>query len=236
MTSVAFSPDGTRIVTAGGGGAGKPGEVKVWDAEKGGKALLELKGNSTTWRSNVSFSPDGTRILTGSGHLTKVVDARSGAVLLELQGYAPPSYRFDPCGRPVGGGRGAGAASFSPDGTRIVTAGGARTVGEVKVWDARTGTELLDLKGHTAQVLSASFSPDGMRIVTGSADGTVKLWDAWAGTGRLELGEHPAEVSSLSISPDGTQIVTAYPRRDGDGVGWARADSPVQIERGQGLR
>ena len=36
------------------------------------------------------------------------------------------------------------------------------------MWDARTGTLLLDLKGHTDGVMSVSFSPDGTRIVTGS--------------------------------------------------------------------
>ena len=57
------------------------------------------------------------------------------------------------------------SASFSPDGSRIVTASWDHTA---KVWDARTGAEVLTLKGHTAQVFSASFSPDGSRIVTAS--------------------------------------------------------------------
>ena len=35
------------------------------------------------------------------------------------------------------------------------------------MWDARTGTALLELKGHTGAVTSVSFSPDGTRIVTG---------------------------------------------------------------------
>ncbi len=61
--------------------------------------------------------------------------------------------------------------SFSPDGARIVTGSFDRTA---KVWDARTGTPLLDLKGHTDWVSSVSFSPDGTRIVTGCADGTAK--------------------------------------------------------------
>ena len=56
------------------------------------------------------------------------------------------------------------SASFSPDGSRIVTASTDKTA---KVWDARTGAEVLTLKGHTGQVTSASFSPDGSRIVTG---------------------------------------------------------------------
>ena len=67
------------------------------------------------------------------------------------------------------------AASFSPDGSRIVTASQDNTA---KVWDANTGAELLTLKGHTNWVYSASFSPDGLRIVTGSDDKTAKVWDA----------------------------------------------------------
>ncbi len=67
------------------------------------------------------------------------------------------------------------SASFSPDGSRIVTASVDRTA---KVWDAQTGAEVLTLKGHTGVVRSASFSPDGSRIVTSGEDGTAKVWDA----------------------------------------------------------
>ncbi len=59
------------------------------------------------------------------------------------------------------------SASFSPDGSRIVTASEDKTA---KVWDAQTGAEVLTLKGHTSRVYSAAFSPDGSRIVTGSDD------------------------------------------------------------------
>jgi WD40 repeat protein len=66
------------------------------------------------------------------------------------------------------------SASFSPDGSRVVTAG---RDGRALVWDTRTGVEVLSLKGHTGVVWSASFSPDGSRIATASADGTSKVWD-----------------------------------------------------------
>ena len=59
-----------------------------------------------------------------------------------------------------------------------------------KVWDARTGTPLLELKGHTSCVTSVAFSPDGTRIVTGSGDNTAKVWDARTGTSLLELKGH----------------------------------------------
>jgi WD40 repeat protein len=69
------------------------------------------------------------------------------------------------------------AASFSADGTRIVT---ASSDGTARVWDAKSGAEVLTLKGHTSLVTAASFSPDGTRIVTGSHDGTANVWDSRA--------------------------------------------------------
>ncbi len=98
-----------------------------------------------------------------------------------------------------------GGASFSPDGTRILT---GSDDGTAKVWDARTGTALLDLRGHTGWVLSASFGPDGTRILTGGADKTAKVWDARTGTALLELKGHKYPVGSASFSPDGTRILT----------------------------
>jgi hypothetical protein len=67
------------------------------------------------------------------------------------------------------------SASFSPDGSRIVTASYDRTA---RVWDARTGAEVLSLKGHTDRVSAASFSADGSRILTASWDNSVKVWDS----------------------------------------------------------
>ncbi|MCY2950323.1 MAG: hypothetical protein NTZ71_19315, partial [Planctomycetota bacterium] len=52
------------------------------------------------------------------------------------------------------------SAQFSPDGKRIVTSSFVNTA---KVWDSKTGKELLIHKGHTRVVLSAQFSPDGNR-------------------------------------------------------------------------
>jgi hypothetical protein len=67
------------------------------------------------------------------------------------------------------------AVSYSPDGTRLAS---ASYDGTVKVWDARSGTELLTLRGHTAPVTAVSYSPDGTRLASASADTTVKVWDA----------------------------------------------------------
>jgi WD40 repeat protein len=77
-----------------------------------------------------------------------------------------------------------------------------------KVWDARTGTPQLELKGHTGGVSSVAFSPDGTRIATGSRDQTAEVWDARTGTPQLELKGHTNPVLGVAFSPGGTRLVT----------------------------
>jgi WD40 repeat protein len=226
---VAFSLDGTRIVTGS-----SDSTAKAWEARTG-TPQLQLKGHtSPVW--SVAFSPDGTRIVTGPGVINgpgeaKVWDAQTGTPLLELKGHTSgvTSVAFSPDGTRLvtgsddktakvwdartstpqlelkGHTHWVSSVAFSPDGTRLVTGSGDRTA---KVWDARTGTPLLGLKGHTDRVESVAFSPDGTRIVTGSFDQTGKVWEARTGSPQLQLKGHTGQVLSVAFSPDGTRIVT----------------------------
>src|SRR5205807_344080 len=98
------------------------------------------------------------------------------------------------------------AVSYSPDGMRLASASGDHTV---KVWDARSGAELLALRGHTGSVNAVSYSPDGTRLATASGDQTVKVWDARSGAELLALRGHTGEVFSVSYSPDGARFASA---------------------------
>jgi WD40 repeat protein len=75
------------------------------------------------------------------------------------------------------------SVSFSSDGKRLFTgAGGGPSGGEVKVWDAQTGQELLTLDGRSGPCNDMALSPDGHRLV-GQAKGQdgaarIKIWDA----------------------------------------------------------
>jgi WD40 repeat protein/tRNA A-37 threonylcarbamoyl transferase component Bud32 len=223
VTGVAFSPDGTRLVT---GSFDKT--AIVWDARTGTR-LLQLKGHSREVQC-VAFSPDGTRIATGSWDNTaKLWDARSGALLLDLKRHTGMLWgvAFSPDGtRLVTGSPDQMAkvwdaqtgkpllevkdpaqvygVAFSPDGTRFATAGTNR----IKVWDARTGALQRELPGHAGTTFCVAFSPDGTRLVTGGYDQTAKVWDLRTGSETFTLKGHTGTVRSAAFSPDGTRVVT----------------------------
>ncbi len=182
LRDAAWSPDGTRIVTAGK-------TAKVWDSQSG-RELRTLKGHRALL-SSAAFSPDGTRIVTASHDGTaKLWDSQSGRELRTLKGHRALL----------------SSAAFSPDGTQIVT---ASHDGTAKLWDFRSGSEISILQGHQTTVRSAAFSPDGTRIVTASDDGTANVWDSQSGRELLSLQIQQRGVTSAAFSPDGTRIVTA---------------------------
>ena len=100
---------------------------------------------------------------------------------------------------------GVGSIALSPNGKRIISASGDKTI---KVWDAATGTELMTLRGHEDSVASATLSPNGERIVSGDYDGIIKVWDASTGDELKTLRGHQGAVYGVAFSPDGRRIIS----------------------------
>jgi WD40 repeat protein/tetratricopeptide (TPR) repeat protein len=97
-------------------------------------------------------------------------------------------------------------AVFSPDETRVATAG---TDGQVRVWDWRSGKMLLAPLHHEGAVLSVRFSPDGSMLLSASQDHTACLWDTESGSRLLPPLRHAGPLCGALFTPDGQSVVTA---------------------------
>lgn len=71
--------------------------------------------------------------------------------------------------------RSVSALSFSPDGTRLASAGSDRVV---QIWYLATGSLLYSLKGHTQGISDLAWSPDSAYVASGSDDKLVHVWNA----------------------------------------------------------
>ncbi|MBF0182152.1 MAG: pentapeptide repeat-containing protein [Magnetococcales bacterium] len=226
INAVAFSPDGSAIVSAG-----EDHTLKLWDASAG-VCIRTFKGHDDRVTS-VAFRPDGAAIVSaGDDHTLKLWDARSGVCIRTLKGHSEvvTSVAFRPDGAVIVSAAGdhtlklwdpsmgscirtfkghtarVHSVAFSPDGSVIVSAGFDKTL---KLWDASTGDCIKTFKGHTARVHSVAFSPDGSAIVSAGFDKTVKLWDASTGACIRTFHGHHDSVTSVAFSPDGVAFVSA---------------------------
>jgi eukaryotic-like serine/threonine-protein kinase len=195
VNGVAWSPDGTRLASAGGGGT-----IRVWDtnpeALRQGKELLVLRGHKGNV-VGVAFSPDGARLASaGVDGTVRVWNVASGQ---ELSSFSDPV-------------RGFTAVVFSPDGSRLAAAtrhpADDKVPCPVRVWDTTNGQEMLTLDGHPAGILGVAFSPDGRLLASGGIDRTVRVWDAAGGRQRLVFGGHRDIVGGVVFSPDGSRIAS----------------------------
>jgi len=66
------------------------------------------------------------------------------------------------------------SSCFSSDGSTLATVNDCQIV---KVWDVKTGKEIMKFEGNTGRIYSVCFSSDGSKLLTFSMDKTVRTWD-----------------------------------------------------------
>jgi eukaryotic-like serine/threonine-protein kinase len=202
VRTVAFFPDGCRLLTLDARGL-----LQIWEVKTGERvASWSLPAPSST----VVCSPDGQRLAFPSYKDNQpnilVVEAAGGRQLLAIPRQrseaAPTKFAlaFSPDGRylaftadklqiadtetgqvrSLGGLDDAVAAlAFSPDGSRLASARKEKnSLGELQIWEAKTGQELLTFKTVAGQPRSLAFLEQGRRLALLTSNGSVIFWHA----------------------------------------------------------
>jgi WD40 repeat protein len=235
VTSVAFSPDGTRFATVGW-----DGHLAFWD-----RATGEPKGDAkeTKFRLfSVAFSADGRTVAAGGDSAFLLWDTATRRWLMRTDRQRDRIW----------------SVAFSPDG-RLVASGGNASFG---LWDAKTGSQLIHpvitdpdpdyaipadvafsrdgkllayrqggagiilwevshryatggaFSGHRGLISPFAFDPDTKLLATGGRDGTVVLWDVASHepVGRPFAGMG-TEVRSLAFRPNGKTLAVLGDKR-----------------------
>jgi WD40 repeat protein len=183
VRSVAWSPDGQRLVTGSADST-----ARIWEVASG-RSLHILRGHTgQVW--SVAWSPEGDQVATGGADATvKVWQVSNDREPRTLTGHKDRVM----------------SVGWSPDAKWLRT---ASHDGTARVWEAASGREHQSFKGHADPLWSAVWTPDGQQLATASADGTVRVWDVASSQDLRKLEGHKDRVTSVAWSPDGQRLAT----------------------------
>lgn len=134
------------------------GEFRLYELP--GFTLLQQLSMGQNAVNAVSVNNTGEWLAFGSSKLGQllVYEWQSESYILKQQGH------FDATN----------AVTYSPDGSRVVT---ASEDGKIKIWDVVSGFCLVTFQEHTSAVTGLAFAKKGQVLFSASLDGTVRAWD-----------------------------------------------------------
>jgi WD40 repeat protein len=189
ITSIAFSPIGSRLAAGCGGQAGRI--AVVWDFADPTSSFA-IPGEQVEV-AGLAFSPGGDTLALASSCCPRVSlwSAFRPVQFAAIAGHT----------------NAAAGVAFSPSGRLLATVGRDRTV---RIVEAATGRQLQAVSGHEFWVEDVAFFADEDRLVTASLDSTAAVWDVAAPGGAQvrALAGHDASVQAVSSGPDGRLLVS----------------------------
>jgi WD40 repeat protein len=197
-THIKFSPDGTAVLTF----------LSVANALQVFK-IAKQKGSLTVSEPTIDFpkvdsSPVISMGIASTGKFVMTCTSTAftiwtlrGEVLATVETKQTPNSCaiVSPCGKFIA------CSGFTPD---------------VKIWEVEFSkggdfhqvSRAMELKGHSAAVVSLSFNGDSQRMATASKDGTWKFWNTDV---RYRLSEDPKLLTTGEIPETGSTAVAVAP-------------------------
>ncbi len=196
-TSLAFSPSGHLLATAGSAGEGDA-LIQLWDPNTG-FLVATLSGHAGGIEA-LAFSPDG-KLLASAG-------ADSTVRLWNTTTFEPVNVLQQHDGA-------VSTVAFSPDGLWLASGSADE---QVLLWDLLHLSSITPLP-QEGPVASLAFTPDSTALAVTLADGSLEitLWSV-PGVEMIQVFPMSGRVGDLAFSPDGRMLAAALQNSQAPGA------------------
>ncbi len=161
--AVAFTPDGTTLVSAG-----DDATIRFWDVAD--RTVLRVLDGHQAQIPAIALSHDGQVLASASRDDTvRLWDRTSFASLAVLTAHQDDVM----------------AVAFSAKGDLLASAG---YDGSVRLWDRKTYEQVQTLTGHDGRVYTVAFHPSGDHLASAGEDG-VRIWQLSTGVSRASFDQ-----------------------------------------------
>ena len=189
VRSLAYSADGKYLA------AGGYQRATLLNATSG-EIVQELKGHRG-YVTGVAFSPDSKRLATAcEDEAGRVWTIQNEPTALVLKGHAYPVTGI----------------AWSSDGNLVATSAGDELrptkPGQVKVWDAATGSVKHQFELHSKAATGVAFSADGHFLLSSSVDERVNVYDLTKDKPLGFFAGHSRPTNAIVVHPDGETAIS----------------------------